>query len=117
MDSSPYSVLRDSSFRPSPGRRRCYEHLSSLVIGKGPPCLGLGPPTFPPHTPHDSPQKDWGESCSFEVELDSPLSGGLDPGLQTGVGTAHCQHTFSFGLLRFKHMQIRVNAEPAAFFR
>lgn len=34
-----------------------------------------------------------------------------------GARAAHGQHTFPFGLPRFKHMQIRVNAEPAAFFR
>lgn len=34
-----------------------------------------------------------------------------------GASTALCQLTFPFGLPRFKHMQIRVNAEAAAFFR
>lgn len=97
-------------------------HLSSLERGEGLPCpQGSCHPTqawdFPPY---DIPGKGWAEAATVLKGSRAPLCLEvllIQDSERRGPRPAHHQHTFTSGPPRFKHMQIRVNAEPAAFFR
>lgn len=97
-------------------------HLSSLEQGEGLPCpLDSCHPTqawdFPPC---DSSGKGWAEAATMLKGTHVPLCLEvllIQDSERREPSPAHRQHTFTSGLPRFKHMQIRVNAEPAAFFR
>lgn len=124
VDLCPALCFLAASFRPGPGRRRGGGSHAPVLSGAR---RGACPVHWAPATP-PRPGISHPVTIQGRVGLKQPVLKGTRVPLCLEVlliqdserrepSPAHRQHTFTSGLPRFKHMQIRVNAEPAAFFR
>lgn len=122
--SSPYSVLLGLLLQTRPWKEEELWQACTCPLWRGRwlPCLQVSchPSRAWNFPPCDRPGKGRAEAATVLEWSQAPLC--LEVFLiqdseRRRASPAHCQHTFAFGLPRFKHMQIRVNAEPAAFFR